>query len=125
MPLSTFSSSALSPGYQYSMWQVSHAGSRMSRISSFTETTGFRSPHSLAGAIGAGASGARAFGAEEPGDEHDAVAMRRTKSPALPAKTLRDMGAETIIAEVDGDAAPWRIRFTLTRSSRAAPRPRG
>src|SRR5579864_1390975 len=56
---------------------LSEAGSIMSRISSLTDTTGCRSPHSrgMPGRVGAGGSGRDAV-VDERGDEHAAAIPR-------------------------------------------------
>src|SRR5262245_1564501 len=55
----------------------SEAGSSMSRINSFTDTTGLRSPHSCCGETGAGSAGGLAGGPEDFGEEQAAVTRSR------------------------------------------------
>src|SRR5262245_36052163 len=64
----------------------SEAGSSMSRINSFTDTTGLRSPHSCCGETGAGSAGGLAGGADDFGEEHAVTRQARQ------ARLVRQVG---------------------------------
>src|SRR5215510_7797646 len=75
---------------------LSAAGSSMSFISSFTETSGLRSPHSSPGRVGTSAVAADAvpedvgweLEVEGGGDEHAAATSPETSTPQRPYRGL-------------------------------------